>query len=117
MFMSRKKKVYSDDFKRKMVMEYEDGDISAPEFAEKHKISVFTFRKWLESSKKIGNFNVQKESFSSGVKPIDVTKEAKEIISKPKSTENKKIDVEINGIVLSFSSKDLRTFLEAIQNG
>ena len=27
--MGRKKKVYSDDFKRKMVMEYEDGDISA----------------------------------------------------------------------------------------
>lgn len=27
--MGRKKKVYSDDFKRKMVMENEDGDISA----------------------------------------------------------------------------------------
>ena len=115
--MGRKNRIYSDDFKRKMVMEYEDGDISAPEFAEKHKISVFTFRKWLESSNKIRILNIQKEPFSSNIKPIDITKEAKEIITKPKVAENKKIDVEINGIVLSFSSKDLRTFLEAIQNG
>ena len=45
---------------------------------------------------------MQNDSLIESLKPIDVTKEAKEIIVKTDTIKDWKIDIEINGIILTF---------------
>ena len=115
--MGRKRKVYTDEFKQKMVLAYKNGDLASSDFAANNKISKSTFRKWVEASRKNESPKTQNDSLIENLKPIDVTKETKEIIVKTDTIKDKKIDIEINGITLTFSSKNLKLFLEVIQNG
>lgn len=114
--MKRKRKVYTDDFKIKMVREYEKGELSIAEFAAKNAITQCTFQRWLEVYRK-NDVAKSETKPNENVKPIDITKEAKEIISETMVTEEPKIDIEINGITLTFPLKNLKKILEAIQNG
>lgn len=111
-----KKRRYTDDFKLKLVEEYENGDLGIADFTSKNKISMSTFGKWLEKYRKHGEIKSKRE-ISENIKPIDITKEAKEIMKESITHEEQKISLEINGITLTFPLKNLKIFLEAIQNG
>ena len=113
--MKRKRKVYTEDFKIKMVKEYIKENLSIGDFATKNNISHCTFARWLGVYRKNVTANDEIEIIEN-VKPIDVTKKAKEIINETNFDESK-ISVEINGITLTFPLKNLKKVLEAIQNG
>ena len=67
---------------KKMVLAYENGDLASSDFAANIKISKSTFGKWVEASRKNESPKIQNDLLIESLKPINVTKEAKEIIVK-----------------------------------
>lgn len=114
--MRKERKTYSDDFKIKLIREFQHGRVGISEFVSKKNLSENTFKKWLEIYRLAELLEKEKKAKSKKAILIDVTKEAKEIIKNSKTDPDSKIDFEINGIKLTFSLKNLKTVLEVIQN-
>ncbi len=115
--MRKKRKTYSDDFKIKLIREFENRKVGIPEFVQEKNISQSTFKKWLEIYRIAETLECTNKEIKETLDLIDVTEETKEIVNESKPVADQKIDIEINGIILTFSLKNLRTVLEAIQNG
>ena len=71
----------------------------------------------LTNYRKFGTPTMKRTALNKSVKPIDVTRETKEIIKEVKLSDDQKFSLEINGITLTFALKNLKLVLEAIQNG
>ncbi len=115
--MGRKRKIYPESFKKKMVKEYENGDIDTIEFAKQKGIPLSTFRKWIDNYRESNDLEFEETVLNSSVKPIDITKETKDIAKDIKAKSEQKIDIEIKGITLTLSTSSLKAFLEVLQNG
>ncbi len=115
--MRKERKTYSDEFKIKLIKEYQIRQIGISEFVLEKNLSESTFKKWLEIYRLAETLKNESKMKRKNSILIDVTDEVKEII-KASTTANveQKIDLEINGIKLTVSLKNLRTVLEAIQN-
>lgn len=115
--MRKKRKTYSDDNKIKLIKEFQHRKISISEFTQEKNISQSTFKKWLEIYRIAETLKCSNKETLKTLDLIDITEETKEIVNESKINVEEKINVEINGITLTFALKNLRTVLEAIQNG
>ena len=111
------RKRYTDEFKINLMREFSSREIEIVKFAAEKNIPLGTFREWLDNYRKFGTPTMKRTALNKSVKPIDVTRETKEIIKEVKLSDDQKFSLEINGITLTFALKNLKLVLETIQNG
>lgn len=115
--MRKERKTYSDEFKIELIREYQIRQIGISEFVLEKNLSESTFKKRLEIYRLAETLKNESKTKRENSILIDVTDEAKEIIKASTTTNvEQKVDLEINGIKLTVSLKNLRTVLEVIQN-
>lgn len=111
-------KTYSAEFKMAAIEEYFSRNISIRAFVKEKDIGLSTFVSWLTKLRKAGKIGYKKEKLYplKEMFPIDVTKEAKEIIEEKRTTNGNSFTLEIRGMKLTFSIDNLKEALEVINH-
>lgn len=111
-------KTFSAEFKMAMIDEYVSRDITIRAFAKEKDISLSTFESWLTKLRKAGQLGYKKDKVAatSEALPIDITKEAREIVKEESRKAPSVFALEIKGMKLTFSINDLKEVLEVIND-
>lgn len=100
-----------------MIEEFKSRNITVRAFTQEKNICKSTFESWLQKLRKYGRpatrmpIPVEENSLT----PIDVTTEAKEIISEEASLKSGSFTLDARGMKLTFSIKNLNEVLEALK--
>lgn len=111
-------KTYSAEFKMATIEEYFSRNISIRDFVKEKDIGLSTFESWLTKLRKAGKIGYKKNLLYAPKEmfPIDVTKEAKEIIEEKRTTNGNSFTLETRGMKLTFSIDNLKEVLEIINH-
>ena len=112
-------KIYAAEYKWALIEEYQSRNVSLRAYCKEKELSLSTFESWLAKLRKSGQLGYKKDKviIKSNSLPIDVTNEAKTIIKEETVHLTKTFSLEAKGMKLTFSLSDLKTVLEAINNG
>ena len=111
-------KTYSAEFKMAAIEEYFSRNISIRDFVKEKDIGLSTFESWLTKLRKAGRIGYKRKILhaSKEMLPIEVTKEAKEIIEEKRTANDNSFTLETRGMKLTFSINNLKEVLEVINH-
>lgn len=109
---------YSAEFKMAAIEEFFSRNISIRDFVKEKDIGLSTFVSWLRKLRKAGKIGYKKNLLYAPKEmlPIDVTKEAKEIIKERRTRNTNTFTLETRGMKLTFPIDNLKEVLEVINH-
>lgn len=107
-------KTYSAEFKMAAIQEFQSRNVSLRVFVIEKGIALSTFESWLTKARKAGYQIARK--FPSNLTPIEITKEAKEIIKENDQTRNESFTMKVRSMVFTFPLSSLKEVIEVISD-